>query len=315
MGIAALVATALAPMASHAADWPQKPVTVVVPFAAGGNTDTMARMASQRLTEKLGQTFVVENKAGAGGSIAMTQVARAPADGYTLTFAAAPQIHVVPRLQSVNYDPMNDFKPISIFGTGPFILAVHKSVPATTLKDFVTYTKANPGKLTYASGGNGSVSHLASALFVAKLGIQGTHVPYRGGGPAVADLIAGHVHMYFGNASELIQAQASGQVVLLAVSTAQRMPTLPNLPTVAEVIPDFEVSAWNGFMAPKNTPEPVIALLAKELMAIVKEPEIDKRLKELGIAPIGNSPAEFAATMKSNDAAFAAGVKAADIKP
>ena len=175
----------------RAADWPKQPVTVVVPFGAGGNTDTMARMVSQRLQERLGQPFLVDNRGGAGGAIAMAQIARAPADGYTLVFAASPQIQIVPLLRQVNYDPIKDFVPISVFGAGPFVLGVQKSVPAQNLQEFIAYAKQQGGKINYGSGGPGTVAHLAGAMFSQRAGFEATHIPYKGGGQAVGDLIAG----------------------------------------------------------------------------------------------------------------------------
>ena len=183
-----------------AADWPTKTVTVVVPFAAGGNTDVMARMASSHLSTALKQTFVVENRVGAAGAIAAAYVAQAAPDGYTLLFGAAPQIAVVPTIQKVNYDPLKDLVPVSVFGTGPFILAINAAIPAKTMQEFVAYGKGK--KLNYGSGGTGSIGHLSGALFVARAGLDSVHVPFKGGGPAMTALVGGQIDMYFGNASE-----------------------------------------------------------------------------------------------------------------
>src|SRR5436305_6561516 len=200
-----LLIGALAPIAlAQAQAWPQRAVHVIVPFVAGGNTDSQARIVCERLNELLGQPFVVENKVGAGGAIAAEFVAKSARDGYTLFFAASPQFSL-PLVQKVNFDPFNDFAPISIVGTNPFVLGVHISVPATTLKEFVDYVKARPGQLNYASAGAGTTTHLTAALFLARAGLQMTHVPYKGGAPAVADLVGGQVQLYFGHASELIQ--------------------------------------------------------------------------------------------------------------
>jgi tripartite-type tricarboxylate transporter receptor subunit TctC len=201
LGVIAL-ATALHGVA--AADWPARPVTVVVPYAAGGNTDMMARLASGYLAEKLGQPFVVENRAGGGGSIGAIAVARARPDGYTLLFGASTQIINIPMLQKVPYDPEKDFIPISIFGAGPYLLGVKSSLPVNTLAEFIAYVKANPGKINYATAGRGGNIHLNTALFMARAGLKMTAIPYKSGAPAMAGLAAGDVEMYFGNASELM---------------------------------------------------------------------------------------------------------------
>lgn len=312
IGLALLLSVASA-ITARAADWPAQPVTVVVPFGAGGNTDTMARMVSQRLQERLGQPFVVDNRGGAGGAIAMAQVARAPADGYTLAFAASPQIEIVPLLRQVNYDPVKDFVPISVFGAGPFVLGIHKSIPAQNLQEFIEVAKRRGGKINYGSGGPGTIAHLAGALFAQRAGFEATHVPYKGGGQAVADFISGQTEMYFGNASELVQANATGKVTVIAVSSEQRMPQFPGVPAISETMPNFVLTSWNGFMAPASLPKPIVDLLAKEVAAIAREPAIEKRLLELGIKPIGNTPAEFAETIKREMPVFSAAAKAAGI--
>src|SRR6266568_3506614 len=223
---------ALLPAGAQAQDWPGKTITVIVPFAAGGNTDVMARMASNKLAAELKQTFVVENRLGAGGAIAANVVAQAAPDGHTLLFGAAPQIAVVPRIQKVSYDPLKSFAPVSVFGTGPFILAVNATIPVKTLPEFVAYGKGR--KLNYGSGGVGSIGHLSGALLVARAGFDSVHVPFSGGGPATSALVAGQIDMYFGNASELIPQAESGKIRLLGVATDQRMKQIPNVPTISE---------------------------------------------------------------------------------
>jgi len=296
-----------------AQSWPQRPVHVVVPFVAGGNTDSQARIVTERLNQLLGQPFVVENKVGAGGAIAAEFVAKSARDGYTLFFAASPQFSL-PLVQKVNFDPFNDFAPISIVGTNPFVLGVHVSVPATTLKDFVDYVKARPGQLNYASAGAGTTTHLTAALFLARAGLQMTHVPYKGGAPAVADLVGGQVQMYFGNASELIQHSQSGKIRLLAVSSAKRTPQLPDVPTIAETYPGFATGTWNGFLAPSGTPRPIIERLAQEVAKAVREPAIAERLRKIGVQPLGNTPAEFAALVQREAPIWRDAVKAARIR-
>jgi len=236
---------------AQATDWPAKPVTVVVGYAAGGNTDVMARMASKKLTEDLKQSFVVENRIGAGGALAAAYAAQAAPDGYTLFFAAAPQIAIVPQLQKVNYDPKKDFTPVSVFGTGPFILGINSSIPAKTIAEFVAYAKTR--KINYGSSGAGSVAHLAGALFVNRAGLDAVHVPFRGSGQVTAALLGGQIDMFFGNASDLVPQAENGKVTLLGVATPQRMKQLPNVPTIGETYPSTSLESWNGFLVPAKT--------------------------------------------------------------
>jgi tripartite-type tricarboxylate transporter receptor subunit TctC len=305
---------ALAPIAvAHAQQWPQKPVKVIVPFVAGGNTDNQARIVSERLHELLGQPFVVENKVGAGGAIAAEFVAKSAPDGYTLFFAASPQFSL-PLVQKVNFDPFKDFAPISIVGTNPFVLGVHVSVPAKSVQEFVDYVKARPGQLNYASAGAGTTTHLTAALFLARAGLQMTHVPYKGGAQAVADLVGGQVQMYFGNASELIQHSQSGKVRMLGVSSAKRAPQLPEVPAIAETYSGFATGTWNGYLAPAGTPQPIIERVAQTVAQAVREPATAERLRKIGVEPLGNRPAEFAALVRREAPIWRDAVKAAGIK-
>jgi tripartite-type tricarboxylate transporter receptor subunit TctC len=293
--------------------WPNRNVTVVVPFAAGGNTDTMARMASQKLADVFKQSFVVENKVGAGGAIAANYVVQQPADGYTLFFGAAPQIAVLPYVQKVNYDPLKDFAPVSVFGTGPFILAISSAIPAKTVSEFVAYAKQR--KLNYGSGGTGTVGHLSGALFVARAGIDAEHIPFRGGAPAMAALLGGQVEMYFGNASEIIPHAESGKARILAVAADKRLTQLPDVPTVSETYPNFSLNSWNGFLVRAGTPKPIIDRLAKEVIAAAKDPGIVAQLTKLGIEPNGTTPDEMAAQIAREQAQFDAAIKSAGLRP
>jgi len=304
---------ALAALGVQAQSYPERPVHVIVPFVAGGNTDNQARIVSERLHESLGQPFVVENKVGAGGAIAAEYVAKAPRDGYTLFFAASPQFSL-PLVQKVNFDPYKDFAPISIVGTNPFVLGVHISVPATTLKEFVDYVKTRPGQLNFASAGAGTTTHLTAALFLARAGLKMTHVPYKGGAQAVADLVGGQVQMYFGNASELIQHSQSGKIRLLGVSSATRTPQLPDVPAIAESYPGFSTGTWNGYLAPIGTPQPVIERLAQAIAAAVRQPTTAERLRKIGVEPLGNTPAQFAELLRREAPVWRDAVKAAGIR-
>jgi tripartite-type tricarboxylate transporter receptor subunit TctC len=309
-----VLATALASGAAQAetADWPSRTVTVVVPFAAGGNTDIMARLASRKLSETLKQNFVVENRLGAGGAIAATYVAQAAPDGYTLFFAAAPQIAVVPNVQKVNYDPQKDFTPVSIFGTGPFILAISTAIPAKSVPEFVAYAKGR--QINYASGGVGSISHLSGALFVARAGLDAVHIPFRGGAPAMTALLGGQVEMYFGNAADIIPQVESGKARIIGVAADKRMKQLPDVPTVSETYPDFSLSAWNGFLVPSKTPRAIVDKLAKEVIAATRDSAVIEELTKLGIEPNGTTPDESAAQITREQPQFDLAIKAANMK-
>jgi tripartite-type tricarboxylate transporter receptor subunit TctC len=272
----------------------------------------MARIASQKLAEVFKQGFVVENRVGAGGAIAATYAAQAAADGYTLFFAAAPQIAVLPYVQKVNYDPHKDFTPVSIFGTGPFILAISSAIPAKTIPEFVEYAKSR--KLNYGSGGTGSVSHLSGALFVARAGLDAVHIPFRGGAPAMTALLGGQVEMYFGNAADIIPFVESGKARIIGVAADKRMKQLPDVPTVSETYPNFSLSAWNGFLVPAKTPRPIVDKLAKEVIAATKDPGVIEQLTKLGIEPNGTTPEETADQIAREQAQFDIAIKAANLK-
>jgi len=308
------IIAALAPQFLQAQSWPQRPVKLVLPFAAGGNTDSQARILSPRLSAAFRQQFIVENRVGAGGAIAAEYVAKSPADGYTLFFTAVPQISILPLVQKVNYDSLKDFAPISIFGTNPFVLGVNASLPAKNLKEFIDYVRAHPGQINYSSGGTGSVGHLTPALFASRAGLKMTHIPYKGGAPAVADLVGGQVQVYFGNPSELIPHAKSGNIFLLAVSSEKRAPQLPELPAIAELYPGFNIVTWNGMLAPAGTPKEIIDGLAQEMIKTTRDPAVVEQLNKIGIDPLGNTPAEFAEFIRNEaplwrDAVNAAGIK------
>ena len=246
-----------------AQDWPVRPIKLIVPFAAGGNTDSIARLVSERLTSSLGQPVVVENKLGAGGGIAAEFVAKATPDGYTLLMAAMPVMAILPVISKTNYDPIRDFQPISNIGSNPFVMGVHKSIPANNVQEFVSFVKKNPGKFNFASGGSGSVSHLTPALFLKRADLDMTHIAYKGGAPAVADLLSGNVQMYFGNLSELQPHVSGGLIKIIGVSSERRASQLPLVPTIAESgYPGFKTITWNGLMAPANTPQVVVQKLS-----------------------------------------------------
>ena len=298
-----------------AQDWPVRPIKLIVPFAAGGNTDSIARLVSERLTSSLGQPVVVENKLGAGGGIAAEFVAKATPDGYTLLMAAMPVMAILPVISKTNYDPIRDFQPISNIGSNPFVMGVHKSIPANNVQEFVSFVKKNPGKFNFASGGSGSVSHLTPALFLKRADLDMTHIAYKGGAPAVADLLSGNVQMYFGNLSELQPHVSGGLIKIIGVSSDRRASQLPLVPTIAESgYPGFKTVTWNGLMAPANTPQVVVQKLSDAVKDMMSSEATRQRLLSLGVDPIGNTPREFADTVKLDITIWSEAAKAANLK-
>jgi tripartite-type tricarboxylate transporter receptor subunit TctC len=306
---------ALSPAIAYASDWPARPVTIIVPFVAGGNTDMMARLAAERLAAKFGHPFVIENIGGAGGVIAAGQVARSAPDGYTVLFGAGSQLTLAPLVQKINYNPDKDLIPITEFGTGPQILGVKADLPVNTLPEFIAYAKANPGKLSYAGVGIQTVTAIAAGVLKARAGLDMTLVPYKGGVQAVGDLIAGHVDMYFGNASEMLPHLDSGKMKLLAVATPQRIPQGPNLPAVAETLPGFQFGSWNGFMVPAGTPQEIIDKLVAGSIEAVNTPAVREKLVQSGIVPGGTTPTQVAERFKADKKAFAEAVEIMGLKP
>jgi tripartite-type tricarboxylate transporter receptor subunit TctC len=295
--------------------WPQRPVTIIVPFAAGGNTDGIARLAAQRLTEAFGKQFVVENRPGASGAIAAEQVLHSAPDGYTLFVAALPVMAIVPVMNKVKYDPIRDFAPISNIASNPFVLVVNEAVPAKTLADFVAYVKGQNGKLSYASAGAGSLTHLSMALFLKQAGISMIHVGYRGNAPALTDVIAGHVPAMFSNLADVLPQMSSGKLRLLAVTSEKRVSQAPNVPTVAESgYPNFKTQTWNGLLARKGTPQEVIDKVAQEIARAAKDPKFVEQLAHYGADALGNTPQEFAKSIASDVALWAEAVEVAAVK-
>jgi tripartite-type tricarboxylate transporter receptor subunit TctC len=295
--------------------WPQRPVTIIVPFAAGGNTDGFGRMAAQRLGEAFGQTFIVENKPGAGGAIAADYVAKAAPDGYTLFLAALPVMAVVPFINKVRYDSLKDFAPISNIGTNPFALVVNKDLPIKTVQDFVAYVRAHKGELSYGSAGVGSLNHLSMALFLKQAGLDMIHVPYKGNAPALADVVAGHIPAMFSNLSDALPQANGGTVRMLAVSSEQRTQLAKDVPTVAEAgYPKFKVLTWNGLMAPAGTPKDIIDKVSQEIAKAVKEPKFREQLINYGADPLGDTPAEFKAMLTKDMAIWSEAVDVAGLK-
>jgi len=314
MAASAILLAALAPSTAFAQQWPQRNVTIVVPFPAGGNTDTMARLAADYMSRNMGKTFVVENRPAGGGTVAAMQIATGPADGHTLFFAAAPQVIVLPLLQQVKYNPEKDLKPVSVFGTGPFVLGIKASLPVKTLKELIDYAKASKEKINIASAGRGSIGHLTAALFAKNAGFDPVFVPYKGGGPAMNGLLNGDVDMYFGNASELIAQKDGGKIRLIAVSTKAPIAQISEVPPVASMFADFETSAWNGFLVASATPASIVSAIEAQSAAAVKDPAIRARLVALGIRPDGGTAKQFQDIIAAERPLYREAIAAAGLK-
>lgn len=293
--------------------YPTRPVTVIVPFAAGGNTDMMARLGAQHLTNKFGQTFIVENRPSAGGALGTGHVSNATPDGYKLLFTASSNITLTPRLRKLNFDPEKQLVPITNVGTGTQMIAIRRDLPAKTLPEFLAYAKSNPGKLNFVVAGTQNLTHLAPALLFARTGVDMVMIPAKGGPEAVSDITAGRVDFYFGNSSELLPHINSDTIRLIAVGTAQRIPAAPDIPTVSETLPGFEFSSWNGFLAPVGTPETIIMAIRSEITALARSAEISERLTKLGIVPGGLTKEQSKAVLRKDHETFAAAIKAAGI--
>lgn len=300
---------------SFAQGWPARPVMLLVPYAAGGNTDGIARIAALRLSEAFGQQFLVENKPGAGGALAAETVLRAEPDGYTLLIAALPQVAIVPAMQRVKYDPVKDFVPVCNIASNPFVLLVNKDMPVKSIGEFIAYVKAQPGKIAYASAGAGSLGHLAMALFLKLAGLDMIHVGYKGNAPALGDVLAGHVPAMFSNLADALPHASTGAIRILASSGAKRAKQLPNVPTVAESgFPTFRAETWNSLMARRGTPNDIVDKIAGELARAVKDPKFAERLESFGTDPLGDGPDVFAKTIAADIALWAQAVEVAGVK-
>jgi len=278
---------------ARAQSYPARPVRIIVGFPAGGSADLAARLVGQWLSERLGQQFVVENRVGAGGNIGVEAVVNAAADGYTLLLIGPPQAINATLYEKLNFNFLRDIAPIAAILRYPNVMEVHPSVPASTVPEFIAYAKANPGKLNFASAGNGTSQHVSGELFKAMTGVNMVHVPYRGNAPALTDLVGGQVQVMFDNMPTSIEFIRAGKLRPLAVTTAARSEVLPDLPTVADFVPGYEASGWFGIGAPRNTPPEIISKLNGEINAGLAEAKIKARLADLGSTPLVLSPAEF----------------------
>ena len=300
---------------SSGTDYPTRSIRLIVPFAPGGSTDSIGRIMGEALGQKLHQTVVIENMAGAGGTIGISNVAHARPDGYTLV-TATPSVTINPYIQKdIGYDPLRDFAPVIQIADSPVVMVVPANSPIKSVRDLIDMAQAKPGQILYGSAGVGSITHLSGALFGSLAHVSLTHVPYRGAGPALVDLLAGVLQVQFENAPSVIEQIHAGQLRAIAVGTAKKSALLPDLPTIAETVPDYVSSSWFGILAPAKTPRPVIDKLNAAFNDVLADPDMKKRLIGLAAEPIGGAPEAFSAYLVTNFAAMKIAAKAANLTP
>jgi len=313
MAVSAATLPAL-PRIARAQAYPSRPVRIIVGFPPGGATDIQARLMGQWLSDRLGQQFIVENRAGASGNIGTEAVVKAPADGYTLLQVVTPHAINAALYTNLNFDFIRDIVPVIAVARLAYVVVVHPSVPATTIPELIAYARANPGKINYGSAGPGTPQNIACELFKMMTGVNLVHVPYRGGAPAVTDLIGGHLQVIFCPVSEGIEHIKAGKLRALAVTTAARLDVFPDVPTVGDFVPGYEASGFAGIGAPRNTPAEIIDMLNKELNAGVADAKVKARIVELGGSVLGGSPAEFGTILSDAIEKWARVIKFAGIK-
>ncbi len=299
---------------AQSTDWPNRAVTMVVPFPPGGPTDLIARVLARQLTEQLGQTFVVDNKGGANGNIGGQAVASAKADGYTVLYNTS-SLALSPSLyKDLSYNPQKDLTPVSTTAVVPLVLVINPKLPVNNIREFIEYAKKNPGKLSYASSGNGNITHLGAFLLNQATGIDAVHVPYRGSAPAMIDLVGGQVQYDTNTLNDSVQFIRDNRVRALAVTSATRSPVLPDVPTIAEtVVPGFEMGAWQGIVVPAGTDPVIIKKFNAEILKALKSPVVIKQLEEQGAQVLGSTPEEYKTYLASEIKRFAEIVKAAGV--
>jgi tripartite-type tricarboxylate transporter receptor subunit TctC len=295
--------------------YPTRPVRVIVPFAPGGNSDITARLLGQWLSERLGQQFVIDNRPGGGGNIGTEAVVRASPDGYTLLLVGGSNAINATLYDKLSFNFIRDIAPVASIIVVPYVMVVNPSVPAKSVPEFIAYAKTSPDKINYASAGTGAPSHLAGELFKMMAGVDMVHVPYRGGGPAFTDLLAGQVQVMFPSTVSSIEYIRASRLRALAVTTATRLEVLPDVPTVGEFVPGYETSGWNGIGAPKGTPVEIIDMLNKEINAALGDPKMKARLADLGGTPLPGSPAQFGKLIVDETEKWGKVIKFAGIKP
>jgi tripartite-type tricarboxylate transporter receptor subunit TctC len=315
LAAAAVFSAAVSQAQTPAGNYPDRPVKIIVPFAPAGPTDVVARLIAQKLSERLGKQFYIENVTGAGGNTGMGQAARAAPDGYTILFVSSSFVVNPSLYPKIPYDPYKDFAPVTVAGDAPNILLVNPAVPAKTVRELIDYIKANPGKVSYASAGTGTTPHLSGELFRLTQNLDIVHVPFSGAGPAIQALAGDHTPMAFTSLPPAIPLINDGKIRPLAVSAAKRVAALPDVPTLAEAgLPDQEADTLQAVLVPAGTPQPVIDLLYREVKAIVALPDIKERFEQLGLDPVANTPQEFAAQIKLEIAKWGKVIRGANIK-
>jgi tripartite-type tricarboxylate transporter receptor subunit TctC len=309
-----LAAAACLPLAAWAQAYPNKPITLLVPFPPGGPTDLVARVLAKKMSEQMGQSIVIDNKPGANGNIAAVAAAKAPADGYTVLYNTS-SITLSPALyKNLAYDVQRDLAPVALTAVVPLALVVNPGVPVNNVREFIAYAKANPGKLSYGAAGNGNVTHLAAFQLVRHHDIDATHVPYRGSAPADVDLVAGQIQFMTDTINSVMPFVKDKRLKLLAVTTSQRMSLFPDVPTLSEtVMPGFEAGAWQGIMVPANTPKAVVQRLNAEINKALQSAEVKEKLALQGAEPLGSTSEEYGAYVKKELARWAAVVKATGV--
>ena len=307
-------AAAAWPLAARAGPYPSRPVRIVVGYAAGGSNDIVARLIGQWLAERLGQSFIIENRPGAGTNIATEAVVTAAPDGYTLLMVNPANAVNATLYERLNFVFLRDITPVASMIRQPLIMLVNPSVPAKTIPEFIDYAKGNPGKINMASGGKGSINHVAGELFKMMAGVDLVHVPYRGAGPALADLLGGQVELLFGGMASSVDHVRAGKLRALAVTTATRWEALPDTPAVSEFVPSYEASDWFGLGAPKNTPAEIVDILHNEVNAGLADSKLRARVSELGGAVLRSSPADFGKLIAAETEKWAKVIKFAGIK-
>lgn len=301
---------------SPAQTYPAKPIRIIVPQAPGGGNDTIARLVGHRMSQTMKQQVVIENRAGAGGLLAAEAVAKAPPDGYTLLLGNVATLTIIPNVQKkVPYDPFKDFAPVSLIASAPLLVVVHPSLPVTSVKQLIALAKAKPGQLNYASNGIGSSTHLATELFKVMTKTDMTHVPYKGLAPATTDILSGQVQVMFSSAVAMLPHVKGGRLRALAMTGSARSKSIPDIPTVAEAgVRDYEAGSWYGIVAPAGTERPIVDLLAKEIAAAVRSSEIQERLLNEAVIPVGGTPSEFASHIRKEHARVAQVVQSSGAK-
>jgi tripartite-type tricarboxylate transporter receptor subunit TctC len=311
----ATIAALLACPPLSAQQYPTRPIKIVIPFPPGGVSDVIGRFIAQRLTTALGRQVIVDNKPGAGGLIGTEAGIKSPPDGYTLTqITSSYTVH--PSLYQLKFDPVSDITPIIQLSQGPLLIVVHPSIPVTNTQELIELAKAKPGKLNFASAGQGTPSHLAAELFASMTGLKMNHVPYRGGGPAVTDTIAGHTDLYFGPMASTLPHVRAGKLRAIAVTSSRRIAAIPDIATVAELAPPgYEVALWLGLVGPKGLPRPIVERINNEVAVILKSRETGERLEADGASPAGGTPEQFLATIKKEIEVWRKVVREAGVKP